>query len=81
LRGEGRGEGLSPHGIDSLRAPLIPTFSPQAGRRRSTGCPTAATFAPFTKTADNGFYERIIPIADALYDVYLDEIRKEGLIP
>ena len=27
------------------------------------------------------FYERMIPIADALYDVYLREIRKEGLIP
>jgi hypothetical protein len=33
------------------------------------------------KTGDNRFYERMVPIADALYDVYLDEIRKEGLIP
>jgi hypothetical protein len=33
------------------------------------------------KTGDNRFYERMIPIADALYDVYLGEIRKEGLIP
>jgi hypothetical protein len=33
------------------------------------------------KTGDGRFYERMIPIADALYDVYLDEIRKEGLIP
>jgi hypothetical protein len=32
------------------------------------------------KTADNRFYERMIPIADKLYDVYIEEIRKEGLI-
>jgi hypothetical protein len=33
------------------------------------------------KTGDGRFYERMVPIADALYDIYLDEIRKEGLIP
>ena len=33
------------------------------------------------KTGDDRFYERMIPVADALYDVYIDEIRKEGLIP
>jgi hypothetical protein len=33
------------------------------------------------KTGDGRFYERMIPIADALYDVYIQEIRKEGLIP
>ena len=33
------------------------------------------------KTGDKRFYEREIPIADALYDIYIDEIRKEGLIP
>ena len=27
------------------------------------------------------FYERMIPIADKLYDVYIAEIRKEGLRP
>jgi hypothetical protein len=32
-------------------------------------------------TGDDRFYERMIPIADALYDTYIDEIRKEGLIP
>jgi hypothetical protein len=30
---------------------------------------------------DPSFYERMIPIADTLYDVYIGEIRKEGLIP
>ena len=33
------------------------------------------------KTGDNRFYERMIPIADALYATYIEEIRKEGLIP
>ncbi len=33
------------------------------------------------KTGDDRFYERMIPIADALYDVHIAEIRKEGLIP
>jgi hypothetical protein len=33
------------------------------------------------KTGDDRFYERMVPIADELYDVYIAEIRKEGLIP
>jgi hypothetical protein len=33
------------------------------------------------KTGDSRFYERMVPIADALYDTYINEIRKEGLIP
>ena len=33
------------------------------------------------KTGDSRFYERMIPIADKLYEIYIDEIRKEGLIP
>ena len=33
------------------------------------------------KTGDKQFYERMIPIADDLYDTHLDELRKEGLIP
>ena len=32
------------------------------------------------KTGDNRFYETIIPVADRLYDDYLAELRKEGLI-
>jgi hypothetical protein len=32
------------------------------------------------KTGDDRFYERMIPVADALYDTYVAEIRKEGLI-
>ena len=32
------------------------------------------------KTGDDRFYERMIPIADKLYDVHLDELKKEGLI-
>jgi len=33
------------------------------------------------KTGDNRFYERTVPVADDLYDTYIEEIRKEGLIP
>ena len=32
------------------------------------------------KTGDDRFYERMIPVADELYDVHLDELRQEGLI-
>jgi hypothetical protein len=33
------------------------------------------------KTGNKRFYDRMTPVADNLYDVYLDELRKEGLIP
>lgn len=33
------------------------------------------------KTGDGRFYERMLRAADALYDDYIDEIRREGLIP
>ena len=33
------------------------------------------------KTGEDRFYERMVPSADQLYDVYISEIRKEGLIP
>jgi hypothetical protein len=32
------------------------------------------------KTGENRFYDKYIPIADKLYDIYLDELRNEGLI-
>jgi hypothetical protein len=32
------------------------------------------------KTGDNRFYERMVPVADDLYDAYIEEIRKEGFI-
>jgi hypothetical protein len=32
------------------------------------------------KTGDNRFYERMVPVADDLYDTYIEEMRKEGLI-
>ena len=33
------------------------------------------------KTGDDRFYERMIPLADRLYDDHLTELKKEGLIP
>jgi hypothetical protein len=32
------------------------------------------------KTGDGRFYDRMVPIADKLYDTYLKEIEAEGLI-
>ena len=32
------------------------------------------------KTGHDRFYEKYVPIADDLYDIHLDELRKEGLI-
>jgi hypothetical protein len=32
------------------------------------------------KSGDDRFYERMIPLADRLYDEYLEELRNEGLI-
>ena len=32
------------------------------------------------KKGDDRFYARYVPIADRLYDVYLEELRREGLI-
>jgi hypothetical protein len=31
------------------------------------------------KSGDKRFYDRMIPIADKLYDEYLEELRREGL--
>jgi hypothetical protein len=33
------------------------------------------------KTGDNRFYDTMIPVADRLYDEYIEELRKEGLLP
>ena len=32
------------------------------------------------KTGDNRFYRRYVPMADDLYDEYIEELRREGLI-
>ena len=32
------------------------------------------------KTGDNRFHEQYVPLADALYDTYLEELNAEGLI-
>jgi hypothetical protein len=32
------------------------------------------------KTGDDRFYERMIPVADELYDVHLEELKQEGLL-
>jgi AcrR family transcriptional regulator len=32
------------------------------------------------KTGDDRFYDRLIPVADELYDVHLEELKQEGLL-
>ncbi len=32
------------------------------------------------KTGNNRFYEQYVPLADAVYDIHLEELRAEGLI-
>ena len=41
---------------------------------------TAILLIGGNKAGDDRFYERMIPLADRLYDDYLDEIKREGLI-
>lgn len=42
---------------------------------------TAILLLGGNKAGDDRFYERMIPRADRHYDIYLNEIRREGLIP
>jgi hypothetical protein len=41
---------------------------------------TAILLVAGDKTGDDRFYDRLIPKADTLFDEYLREIKKEGLI-
>ena len=41
---------------------------------------TAIVLIGGDKTGDKRFYGRLIPLADDLYDAYLNEIREEGLL-
>lgn len=41
---------------------------------------TAILLIGGSKSGGGRFYERMIPIADRLFDAYLEEIRREGLI-
>lgn len=41
---------------------------------------TAILLIGGNKSGDKRFYDRMIPIADDLYDVYLEELKQEGLI-
>ena len=41
---------------------------------------TAILLVAGNKRGDRRFYTRMIPIADRLYDEYLDELKREGLM-
>lgn len=33
------------------------------------------------KTGDDRFYQRLVPVADTLYDTHLIELKQEGMLP
>jgi hypothetical protein len=39
---------------------------------------TAMLLLSGDKTGDDRWYEKFVPVADRLYDRYLDELKKEG---
>jgi hypothetical protein len=41
---------------------------------------TAILLVAGNKAGDRRFYQRMVPIADRIYDIYLGELREEGLI-
>ncbi len=43
-------------------------------------CRAAILLIGGDKTGDSRFYERMIPLADQLYDEHLETLRREGLI-
>lgn len=57
------------HGGDPLR--VFYAFDP----RRA-----AILLVAGNKTGDRRFYQRMIPLADRLYDEYIGELKREGLI-
>jgi hypothetical protein len=70
LVGSRRGHMRVQSGGDPLR--ILYAFDP----RRS-----AVLLLGGNKAGGKRFYERMIARADRLYDIYLDELRREGLIP
>ena len=86
---ESRGPSLGRPHADTVKGSKHPNMKEL--RTQSAGKPIRSLFAfdprrsailliGGDKTGDARFYDRMIPIADRLYDAYLDEIRKEGLI-
>jgi hypothetical protein len=42
---------------------------------------TAILLIGGNKAGDDRFYDRMVPLADELYDVHLNELHREGLLP
>jgi hypothetical protein len=49
-----------------------------AGKDRGTG---GRRLIGGDKSGTKRFYETMIPVADRLYDEYIEELRNEGLLP
>lgn len=86
---ESRGPSLGRPHADTVKGSRHPNMKEL--RTQSAGRPIRSFFAfdprrsgilliGGDKTGDSRFYDRMIPIADALYDNYLAELRKEGLL-
>ncbi len=86
---ESRGPSLARPHADTVKGSKYPQMKEL--RTQSGGNPLRTFFAfdprrtailliGSDKTGDGRFYERMIRIADQLYDAYLAELRKEGLI-
>jgi len=76
--------------VDSIRGSRHPNMKEL--RTQSAGRPLRTFFAfdprrtailliGGDKTGDRRFYDRMLSIADALYESHLRQLRKEGLIP
>jgi hypothetical protein len=86
---ESRGPSLGRPHADTVKGSKHPNMKEL--RTQSCGAPLRTFFAfdprraailliGGDKTGDGRFYDRMIPIADELFDEYLAELRKEGLI-
>lgn len=86
---EEQGPSLSRPYVDQIRESRHPNM--RELRVQSNGQPIRIFFAfdprrsailliGGNKVGDNRFYTRYVPVADRLYDEYLEELRSEGLI-
>ena len=86
---ESRGPSLGRPHADTVKGSKHPNMKEL--RTQSKGSPIRSFFAfdprrsailliGGDKTGDSRFYDRMIPIADKLYDTYLAELRKDALL-
>jgi len=73
-------------GIEGSKHGHMRELRVQSGGKPLRGCyafdprRTAILLIGGDKTGDDRFYAKMVPVADRLYDDYIAELRKEGLI-